>query len=119
MIRLSETVGDVTVTQYIVRNPIVEEMWEAEGQKIFDESIVRHDEYITQFGAIIKVKDITLVLSREEFSCLQRASVAVAEMLIDKSIDIRIADLEMWEESKEDLHEEDPSVWMGNYQWKS
>ena len=101
MIRLSRTVGDVTVTQYLVRNPIVEELWGTMGQKIFDEKIVRHDEYITQFGAIIEIKDITLVLSREEFSCLQQASVAVAEMLIDESIDIRIKDLEMWEDSND------------------
>ena len=101
MIRLSSTVGDVTVTRYLVRNPIVEELWATMGQKIFDEKIVRHDDYFPEFGAIIEIKDITLVLSREEFACLQRASVAVAEMLIDESIDIRIKDLEMWEDSND------------------
>lgn len=101
MIRLSSTVGDITVTRYLVRNPIVEELWETMGQKIFDEKILRHDDYFPEFGAIIKIKDITLVLSREEFSCLQQASVETSEKLLDNAIDMRIEDLDMWEESND------------------
>jgi hypothetical protein len=101
MIRLSSTVGDVTVTRYIVKNPIVEEMWETKGQKIYDEKIIRHDEYVTEFGAIIKVKDIVLALSREEFSCLQQASVELSEQLLDRAIDWRLEELNRLEENHE------------------
>ena len=101
MIRLSSTVGDITVTRYLMRNPIVEELWETMGHKIFDEKIVRHDDYFHEFGAIIKIKDITLVLSREEFSCLQQASVETSEKLLDNAIHMRIEDLDMWEESND------------------
>ena len=101
MIRMTATFGDVTVTRYMGRNPIVAELWETEGQDIFDKQIVRHDEYFTQYGAIIKIGDLTICLSREEFSCLQKASVQLAGEEIDNAIDMRIEDLDMWEESND------------------